>query len=176
MPPFTTPRLERWLQADLGDLHAETIRTIAQYGCHILQLKGTPTTPGYSYSIGLYDTLHQPEIIAVGLPQQAAITAINKAAALLRSGIDLTLGAHPNLLANRDCRFQPIDPKWANHLMGRALWYYEEDPPPTLQLLYPDLQNHRQSDPAFDPRFHQPLLQPNAPQTPKEQAFWQATS
>ena len=170
--PFATTRSQRWLSTDLGEIHAATIHNIEKFGCHILQVKGTSTVPGYSYSIGLYDTAHQPEIIAIGMPQAAAVTAINKAATLLRSGINLTTARHANLIANRDCEFRPADPKWVDHIMGRALWYYDDEPPPTLQLLYPDLNNCFQSDPGFDERFRQPLLQPDAPRTAKEEALW----
>jgi len=139
-----------------------------------MQVKGTSQTPGWSYSIGLFDTAQQPEIIAVGLPQAQAVTAINKAATLLRSGTDRTLALQPNLIPNRDCLFRPVEPAWIDHLMGRALWYYEDELPPILQLIYPDLNNRFQSDPNFDARFRQPLLQPNAPRTAKEEDFWQA--
>jgi len=169
---FATPRTRAWLSTDLGEDFTLIPTNIEKYGCHIMQVKGTSATPGWSYSIGLYDTCGAPEILTIGLPQRAALTAINAAATLCRNGTNLTLSRHSNLLPNRDCQFLPVAPKWVDHLMGRALWYYEDDPPPTLQLIYPDLQNRFQSDPAFDPRFLQHLLQPNAPLTPKEQTFW----
>ena len=170
--PYATPRTRKWLATNPGEDFLPILRNIEKFGCHIMQVKGTSTTPGWSYSIGLYDTAHQPEIIAVGMPQAAAVTAINKAAALLREGTDLTYSRVSNLIPNRDAEFRPADPKWVDHLMGRALFYYDDELPPTLQLLYPDLNNRFQQDPGFDERFRHPLLQANAPQTPKEDEFW----
>ena len=170
--PFTTTRSQRWLSTDLGEIHAATIHNVEKFGCHILQVKGTSTTPGWSYSIGLYDTARQPEIIAVGMPQALAVSSINKAANLLREGVNLTTGRHANLITSREAEFRPADPKWVDRLMGRALWYYEDELPPTLQLIYPDLNNRFQYEADFDERFRQPLLQRDAPQTSKEEALW----
>jgi len=171
---FATARTRMWRAANPGEDFLSVINNIEKFGCQIMQVKGTATTPGWSYSIGLYDTCTQPEILAVGLPQAAAVVAINKAANLLRNGLDLTAKRQQNLLPSRDCDFLPIDPKWVDHIMGRALWYYEDELPPTLQLIYSDLNNRFQQDPSFDERFRQPLLQTNAPQTRKEEAFWAA--
>ena len=169
---FATVRTRMWRAANPGEDFLSIINNIEKFGCQIMQVKGTSTTPGWSYSIGLYDTCAQPEILAVGLPHAAAVVAINKAANLLREGADLTAKPQQNLLPSRDCDFRPVDPKWVDHIMGRALWYYEDEPPPALQLIYPDLNNRFQQDPNFDERFRQPLLQTYALQTPKEEAFW----
>ena len=169
---YATARTRKWLATNPGEDFLPILRNIEKFGCHIMQVKGTSTTPGWSYSIGLYDTTHQPEIIAVGMPQAAAVTAINKAAALLREGIDLTASRISNLIPNRDAEFRPADPKWVDHLMGRALFYYDDELPPTLQLIYPDLNIRFQQDTGFDERFRQPLLQTDAPRTSKEDDFW----
>jgi len=171
---FATIRTRKWRAADPGEDFLAVIQNIEKFGCHIMQVKGTSITPGWSYSIGLYDTCGQPEIVAVGMPQAAAVTAINKAAGLLREGVDLTANRISNLIPNRDCEFRPVDPKWVDHIMGRAIWYYDDEPPPTLQLIYPDLNNRFQHDPNFDERFRQPLLQADAPHGAKEEAFWSA--
>ena len=169
---FTTRRTRKWLATNPGDDFQPILKNIEKFGCHIMQVKGTSTTPGWSYSIGLYDTARQPEIIAVGMPQALAVSSINKAANLLREGVNLTTGRHANLITSREAEFRPADPKWVDRLMGRALWYYEDELPPTLQLIYPDLNNRFQYEADFDERFRQPLLQSDAPQTSKEEALW----
>jgi hypothetical protein len=170
--PYATTRTCKWIANNPGEDFLHILRNIQKFGCHIMQVKGTSTTPGWSYSIGLFDTTHQPEIITVGMPQAAAVTAVNKAAKLLRQGIDLTAGRISDLISNRNAEFRPVDPKWVDHLMGRALFYYDDEIPPALQMVYPDLNNRFQHDPGFDERFRQPLLQSDAPQTPKEEDFW----
>ena len=56
--------------------------------------------------------------------------------------------------------------------MGWALWYYDHDEFPVLQAIYPDLQNRFPEDEGFDQSFEQPLMQPNAPMTRRENDFW----
>ena len=169
---YATERTRKWLASSPGEDFLLILQNIEKFGCHIMQVKGTSTTPGWSYSIGLYDTAHQPEIIAVGMPQAAAVTAINKAVALLREGVDLTVGRVSNIIPNRDAEFRLADPECVDRLMGRALFYYDDELPPTLQLLYPDLNNRFQQDPGFDERFRYPLLQTDAPRMSKDEDFW----
>ncbi len=156
----------------MSDDFAKYIYNIEKFGCQIIQVKGTKVTQGWSYSFGVYDTSQQPEIVSVGLPQATALTAINKAARLLREGVDLAIGRHRDIVGEVECEFRLVDPKWVDHIMGRALWYYEDVPPPTLQLIYPDLENRFQWEPGFDNRFLQPLLQAEAIRSTKEEDFW----
>ena len=169
---YSTERSRKWLAAKPGDDFASTINNIEKYGCQVMQVRGDSVAPGWSYSIGVYDTCGQSEIIAVGLPQRTALIAINEAANLLRSGVDLTVSRHREIVGEIECEFRPVDPKWVDHIMGRAMWYYEDDPPPTLQLIYPDLENRFQWEPDFDQRFLQPLLQPGIVRSTKEEDFW----
>ena len=127
---------------------------------------------GWSYTIGIFDTSGKPEIITVGLRPETAQAALNEAASLLRSGIDLAQGRHSDLIGKVDCEFRPVDPKWVKHLMGWALWYYDGANFPVLQAVYPDLENRSPEDEGFDKAFEQPLMQPNAPMTRAETDFW----
>jgi len=42
------------------------------YGCHVVHVKPQQPIPGWSYTIGLYETLQQPELIVVGMKQDLA--------------------------------------------------------------------------------------------------------
>jgi hypothetical protein len=122
--------------------------------------------------VGVFDTCGKPEIITVGLLPETAHFALNEAAKALRVGVDLTTGRHPNLTGQVDCEFRPVDRKWVEHLMGWALWYYDGDDFPVVQIVYPDLRNRFPEDEGFDKSFEQPLMQPNAPMTRAENDFW----
>ena len=91
---------------------------------------------------------------------------------MLRAGVDLTEGRHRDLIGQVDCEFRPVDRKWVEHLMGRALWYYDGDDFPVIQAVYPDLPNRFPEDEGFDKSFEQLLMQTDAPMTRAENDFW----
>jgi uncharacterized protein DUF4262/sigma-54 interacting transcriptional regulator len=137
-----------------------------------VSVKRTNYGLGWSYTLGVFDTSGKPEIITIGLQPETAHFALNEAAKLLRTGVDLTKGRHGDLVGEVECEFRPVDPKWIRHLMGWAVWYYEGTDFPVLQAVYPDLENRFPEDEGFDTAFEQPLMQPTAPMTRAENDFW----
>jgi hypothetical protein len=170
---FETDRTKRFRQTSLPKLDEEVISNIEEYGCHVVQVARSAGGPGWSYSIGVYDSCAMPELITIGLRENTALYLLNEAAKGLRDGIDLSHGRHSGLLGTVDCEFRPVDPKWVKHVMGWAVWFYEGDLSfPVWQAVYPDLQNRFPEDPGFDSAFAQPLLQPNVIATRIEEDFW----
>lgn len=169
---FDTERLRRFRATELDHEEETTIRNIEQFGCSIIHVAPSNIGSRWSYSIGVFDTCGQPEILTVGLLPQTAQFAINRAVALLRSGVDLTAGRHSGLVGEVDCEFRPIEEKWVPPLMGWANWYYEQSAFPVLQAIYPDLENRFPWEPGFDPAFAQPLMQAGTPATHVEDTFW----
>ena len=130
---------------------------------------------GWAYTIGVFDTAEKPELITVGLPPETAHYALNEAAKLLRSGVDLSKGRYRDLIGEVECEFRPVDRKWIGQLMGWSIWYYDGDDFPVLQAVYPDRENRFPEDDGFDKSFAQPLMQPTAPMTGVEKDFWAST-
>jgi hypothetical protein len=152
-----------------------TIRHIEEHGCSVISVKSTPYCLGWSYTIGIFDTCGKPEIVTVGLLPDTAHHALNAAAKLLRSGVELTQQRHRDLVGEVECEFRPVDPKWTAHLMDWAEWYYGGCSFPVLQAVYPDRENRFPEDKDFDKTFAQPLMQPHAPMTGVEKGFWEST-
>ena len=174
-PKYETVRIQRFRAMKLGKADKQTIGRIEKFGCEVVQVKSTISGPGWSYSVGVFDTSGKPEIITVGLQEDVALVLVNEAANSLRSGVDLTQGRHSNMLGDVECEFRPVDSKWAKHLMGWAVWYYEGADFPVLQAVYPDLKNRFPEDEGFDSAFQQPLMQPNSQMTTVESDFWAST-
>src|SRR5579864_1923670 len=176
MPPnkknFQTARTRKFRTGTLSKEDERTIGHIEEFGCSVVNVKRTNHGLGWSYTIGVFDTSGKPEIITIGLQPETAHFALNEAAKLLRSGVDLTKGRHRDLVGEVECEFRPVDPKWIRHLMGWAVWYYEGADFPVLQAVYPDLENRFPEDEGFDTAFEQPLIQPTAPMTRAENDFW----
>jgi hypothetical protein len=171
---FQTARTEKFRATSLCQEDDRTISHIEEFGCSVVNVAKTNHGLGWSYTIGIFDTSGKPEIITVGLPPETAHFALNESAKLLRAGVDLTKGRHRDLIGQVDCEFRPVDPKWVEHLMGWAAWYYDGGAFPVLQVVYPDRQNRFPEDEGFDKTFEQPLMQPNAAMTRAENDFWAA--
>jgi hypothetical protein len=156
----------------LSEEDERTISHVEEFGCSVVNVARTSHGLGWSYTVGVFDTTAKPEIITVGLLPETAHSTLNEAANLLRAGVDLTKGRHPNLVGQVDCEFRPVDQKWVEHLMGWAVWYYDGDRFPVLQAVYPDLQNRFPGEEGFDTGFEQPLMQPNSAMRRVEEDFW----
>jgi hypothetical protein len=174
--PFETERTRRLREGQLSKFNQEKIRDIEQFGFQSLSVALSEAfSPGFSYTIGVYDTCGQPEVIVVSLPFKTAQALLYEAATRLRMGIDLAEGRHGEMVGKVDCEFRRVHSKWSRHLMLGANWYYGETEYPVLQAIYPDLENRFPEDPDFDTRFIQPLLQTDSLSTELEKRFWKAT-
>ena len=173
---FETPRTRQFREAGLNKEDDRTIGHIEEFGCSVVQVKKTQYGLGWSYTVGVYDTAGNPEIITVGLPDKTAFFALNEATKRLRSGVDLTQGRHRDIVGNVECEFRPVDPKWVKQLMGWAIWFYGGTDFPVLQAIYPDLENHFPEEEGFDDTFEQPLMQSGAQVRKVEDDFWASTN
>jgi Domain of unknown function (DUF4262) len=140
-PKFETERTRRFRAEGVSEADEGTIRNVEQFGCSIVQVKASNAGPGWSYTVGVYDTSGKPEVITVGLREKTALVLLNEAAKRLRADTDLTRGRHREMVGEVECEFRPVDPKWVKHLMGWALWYYDHAEFPVLQAVYPDREN-----------------------------------
>jgi len=169
---FETPRTRQFRATGLNKEDDRTIGHIEEFGCSVVQVKKTEYGLGWSYTVGVYDTGGNPEIITVGLPEKTALFALNEATKRLRSGVDLTQGRHRDIVGDVECEFRPVDPKWVKHLMGRAIWFYGGTDFPVLQAIYPDLENRFPEEVGFDNTFERPLMQSGAQMRKVEDDFW----
>jgi hypothetical protein len=169
---FDTERIRRFRAGDLEPQDERTIANIEKFGCEVVQVTKSADGPGWSYTVGMFDTCGRPEVITIGLLDKTAHVLLNRAAEALRNGVDLTNGRYREMIGEVECEFRPVDPKWVKHLMGWATWYYEGEGFPVLQAVYPDRQNRFPEEPGFEEYFRQPHMQPGAPMTRIEQDFW----
>jgi len=169
---FETERTRRFRANQLSETDKRTITNVETFGCEVVQVKRTNAGPGWSYTIGIYDTCGKPEVITVGLYENTAHFLLNEAANRLRNGVTLSDGRHRDMVGEVECEFRPVDRKWIKHLMDWAAWYYGGTDFPVLQAVYADREDRFPEEPGFDKGFQQPLMQPNAPFTTVEKDFW----
>jgi len=170
---FATERTRYLRTTELSKTDEWAIGHIEEHGCALISVVSDCRDDfGWTYSLGIYDTCGQPELITVGLPSDVAKSCLNEAARRMRGGIDVTQQRQTELIANLECEFRVVAPKWVERLMNFSNWYNDSIDYPVLQVIYPDLQNRFQWEEGFEKRFIQPLFQPDVVFTPVEQQFW----
>ena len=173
MPKYETERIRVLRSEERSRFESEELDIIEKHGSMILHVQyPDEPRPGFSYTIGLYNTRQTPELITCGLSTRAALAALNHAADLLADGVVLTTGRHHNVIGNVDVEFRPVDRMWIEVLMLSAVWFNGNADFSALQLVFPDLENRFPEDNGFDPHFDQPLLQLGAPMRQIEEDFW----
>lgn len=172
---YETERTRHFRSTSLGSEDANVIAKIEEFGCFVLTVESKAGRAlNYTYTIGIFDTCGQPDLIAAGLHHEVAHACLNEAVRRLRAGADLAQGRHADLIGNVDCEFRPVNPKWVGRLMNWANWYYGRTDYPVLQVVYPDLQNRFPEDEGFNCHFDQPLMQGDGPMRHIEEDFWAA--
>jgi hypothetical protein len=156
---------------------AKLVDDVEEFGCHVIQVRGEGGFPGWSYTVGLGDTLGCPELIVIGLKEGVAYSLLNECATRLQQGIRFEQGSRArDLLANVECEFRQVEKRWLRQTMGYAVWFYGGDDFSGLQCVYPDMDNRFPWDEAFDVnwRERQPLLFPHSLSSRVEEDFWAA--
>ena len=98
---------------------------IAAYGWHCTLVPEDEEGPGFSYSIGLGDTLGAPELIVFGLKHKLMHTMIWQAFHQIKEGRKIEADArYLELIGDFPCITKPVHPSWHREYFGYALWYY----------------------------------------------------
>lgn len=147
------------------DLLAQTKINIAKFGLQVIMVNSSDYSPSFSYSIGLFDTYKQPEIICFGLPDTIAHEIINDVAALIKQGETIkTYSDYSGIFKDSRAIFLPVDERNIPDYLGAAINYYGETTFPAVQLIWTDRNNKFPWEENFEEKFlHiQPLLDRNA--------------
>jgi len=168
-------RLLRESTVDLRD--RKILDDVRTYGCSVMQVKAEGGVPGWSYTVGLFETSGQPEIIVIGLKEDLALGLLNHIARLFAEDKRFEEGQREKgLLSTVECEFRGVEKRWLRQVMGYAVWFYGGDSFPVFQCVYPDLNNRFPWDEGFPAewRERQPFLFPSHETSLVEQDFWAA--
>ena len=147
---------------ELRDHLEDAVRAnIADFGWHVMLVRADAEGPGFAYSIGLYESFGQPEILIVGLGTETMHWMINEIGGRLKQGERVEAeGRIDWLLEGHDCAMRQVAPAHYRDYLGYARWYYRGDGFPVLQCAWPDKAGRFPWEPAFDPalRDRQPDL------------------
>ncbi len=83
---------------------------VERHGCHIIHVREEGNLPGWSYTVGLYETFHQPEIIVIGLKIDTAQYLLNEIADRFKGGFQIQEGLRQtDLLENVEYEFKRVE-------------------------------------------------------------------
>ncbi len=96
---------------DDGD--RQVLHDIAQYGWHVIGITEDKGRPGWSFSIGMFQTFSHPEILLFGLDIHLRHRVINGIGNVIRSGQRFEAEhEYADILADVRCMFKPVQEPW----------------------------------------------------------------
>lgn len=125
----------------LTDIERGILAEIEQAGVHVVHVEGGGDAPAYSYSIGLWHSFGQAEVMVFGLPAEVAEDLIQAIADEADEGKHFVADSkHTGLVEDYAVRFFAVGKAFYGEYLREALWAYEDEEFPAVQLVWPDKQ------------------------------------
>jgi hypothetical protein len=120
---------------------AKLLADIDSEGVHLVHVPGDDEGPGFTFTVGLFHSFGQAEVIVFGLPPEVAHELLNVLTDECDDGKKFAGGEkHEGLLVDYPVRFVAVPEAVLADYFGMALWAYEGTPFPAVQLVWPDKQ------------------------------------
>ncbi len=117
--------------------------------------------PKFSYTIGLWESYHHPEIIVLGLNSDVAHTILNDIGSKIKNGeVILENKNYKDIVDTYPVQFLKVRPGQFPEYLGLAMDHYRDQSFEALQLVHTDKQFNFPWDEAYNTAFKklQPLL------------------
>lgn len=122
-------------------LEEKVISDISTYGVHIVHVLEEGEYPGFSFTVGLFESCLHPEIIIIGLEREVSHVLLNNLAHDIKRGKSYSAGDyHEGVLDDFLCYFGEVPKSHYKEYMGWALWFYEGDEFPLVQCIPPTVE------------------------------------
>jgi hypothetical protein len=147
-----------------NDIQRNHLKFIEESGVSIISVAegADPSTPAWSYTIGLWHQYRHPEIIVIGLGSEISPILLNNLNFYIKDkGRTFLDGAAPtDVLDGYVCFFKTIDPEKYGDWFAGDHWFYGGVEFPAVQLLWPNTSGVYPWDNAADEhlRWVQPIL------------------
>lgn len=134
---------------------------VEQFGVHIVHVPEDGDGPGFSFTVGLWHSFEQPEVVVFGLGEDIAHELLNAIADEAADGTRFLAGSrHDDVLVGYPVRFVAVPEGRYDEFLGAAVWAYEHADFPAVQLVWPDKQGRWPWEPGVREGFAaaQPVL------------------
>jgi hypothetical protein len=120
----------------------EVLADVAEQGVHLVHVPGDgPGGPSYSYTVGLWESFEQPEVVVFGMPEDVAQDLLEALADDASEGKRFQAGErHEGLLVGYPVRLFALPADFAAARLSLLAWAYEGAAVPVVQLVWPDKQ------------------------------------
>jgi hypothetical protein len=126
---------------DLPPADVKVLDDVEQFGVHIVHVPEDDEGPGFSFTVGLWETFQQPEVLVFGLPTEIAHGLLDGLTDEVDGDRRFAAGEkHDGLLVGYPVRFLELPKARFAEFLGVAMWAYEGDDFPAVQLVWPDKQ------------------------------------
>ena len=145
----------------MDDADQKIIDDIKEFGMHITQISEGGGFPGFTYTIGLYESYNHPEVIIVGLKKDLCHILFNNMNYEIKKGKEYLAGQfYDGILDDFPCYFGTASPANREFPTGYASWYYQRKDFPLLQCVAPTIKGIFPWEDNFpeDARFDFPLI------------------
>lgn len=110
--------------AVLTDLEQKMVEGIAEHGWFSTHVLEEGDFPGFTYSVGFWESVGAPEFLIYGLPKGLMHSMLWELFRQLKAGRSVEDGARVSeLLEGFDCIMRPIHESHVREHLGSALWY-----------------------------------------------------
>jgi len=134
---------------------------VARHGWHCMQVMEDSSGPGYSFTVGFFQTYKHPELMIMGLPADVSHQILGLASEQIGKGHVYRAGSlDDTLLEGKDCKLQSIPEAAYRKYLGLAQWFYRESKSsfPALQILWPDENGKYPGQEGFSLAALQPVI------------------
>lgn len=173
--------------AGLDDLDRKLIQDIEEHGFHIVQV-GSLEFPnresaepgvlaGWSFTVGLNARFSHSEFAVFGLPPVVAADVLGTLGRQVVNGARYQAGTRlAELIEGTALATRSVRPRWYLPFFGTALWYYDSDRFPILQLHWADREGRlpEEREHPDHPSIAQPLLAEKDPSDARVVPYLQA--
>ncbi|MBL8729510.1 MAG: DUF4262 domain-containing protein [Planctomycetes bacterium] len=146
---------------DLSPAERQLLDDVDGAGLHVVHVPARGAVPACSFSVGLWESFQQPEVLVLGLPHEVAGELIEVVADEADAGQRFLDGTrHEGLLEDYPVRFVEVPKSRYAEFLAAASWAYEGADFPAVQLVWPDKQGRWPWDPEARAGFaaSQPVL------------------
>jgi len=117
---------------------AKALADIERYGGHIIHVAGEGELSPFSYSVGIFRSSRNPEVVVIGLKQNLAHFVLNEYNRRSKAGEIFVPGTlYAEFIEGFEVTFEKVEPRFYAEYSGWNLWHYDGPNFEVLQLVYP---------------------------------------
>ncbi len=150
---------------DCHNADNKIIEDINKVGWSVVMIEATEYLPSFAYTIGLWKSYNQPEIISFGLSVKTLHSILNIAGENIKNGKQYLVGtSYSDFFTEGNSQLISVDIRNIKDYFGYAIWFNNGAEFSALQLVWTDRNSKFPWQDGYEKEFifRQPLLDRNA--------------